>query len=167
MNFLNGKGEDIGFIREAAKGYTYPTDGPQVNVNFTLYNTTKVDAWHQNYKFLFLFVLRNLPLRISISTFEPPLLYDVIVPGVTHLPVCGVSAINVEPMGMIRTLKTKNFLTKITGKDTTDKDITVNVPEAWNVSITFKSLIANSANLMISGLANQIIAESSAEQPTQ
>lgn len=143
-NFLSGNGDDVNYIREMAKSYSYPQDGDGVVTNFTLYNTTKIDAWKQNYKFLFLFVLRNLPLRISVASFVPPVLYDVLIPGVKHLPVCAVEAINIAPRGLMRTLSIDNFMGE--GK------LIVNVPEAWEVTISFRSLISRSANLTLSGI---------------
>ena len=146
MNVLDGSGSDIGKVREMAKSFEYPTEGDGVTVGFTLYNTTKLDAWKDNYKFLYLFVLRNMPLRIDTNSFLPPMLYDVIVPGTKRLPVCSVDSIDITPKGMTRVLKCDNFLG--------NGEISVNVPEAWEVSITFRSLIANSANLVLAGIWN-------------
>lgn len=145
-NVAKGTGSDIGSANEMAKSFEYPTDGDGVTVGFTLYNTTKVDAWKDNYKFLYLFVLRNLPIRIDTNSFLPPMLYDVIVPGTKRLPVCSVDSINITPKGMTRVLKCDNFLGK--------GEISVNVPEAWEVTITFRSLIATSANLVLAGIWN-------------
>ena len=142
MGFLSGDGNDIGNVNETAKTFTYPTSGESINIDFVLYNTTKKDAWKHNYQFLYLFTLRNLPFRIDTSSFLPPLLYDIIVPGVKRLPICYVDSIKVVPKGMTRTLACDNFITGI-GK------IYVNVPEAWEVGITFSSLIASSANMML------------------
>lgn len=142
---IEGKGGDTGNIEELAKSYAYPQNGDKLNVQFVLYNTTKVDAWKLNYKFLYLFILRNLPLRIDSMSFVPPLLYDVTIPGVKRMPVCGVEGIKVQPRGLMRTLTCDNFL-KGSGK------LVVNVPEAWDITITFSSLIAPSANMMLSGI---------------
>jgi hypothetical protein len=144
QGLTGGEGSDIGNNREMAKSYTFPQTGDKITTNFTLYNTTKVDAWKENYKFLFLFVLRNLPMRIDVSSFMPPLLYDVIIPSAKRLPVCCVENINIVPKGMIRTLTSKDFLE-------TGSDITVNVPEAWEVTITFGSLISSTMNLILAG----------------
>lgn len=144
QGLTSGEGSDIGNNREMAKSYTFPQTGDKITINFTLYNTTKVDAWKENYKFLFLFVLRNLPMRIDVSSFMPPLLYDVIIPSAKRLPVCCVENINIVPKGMIRTLTSKDFLD-------TGSDITVNVPEAWEVTITFGSLISSTMNLILAG----------------
>ena len=147
VGLVDGKGgTNIGRVREIAKSFTYPEDGDTVAANFTLYNTTKVDAWKDNYKFLYLFGLRNLPLRIDATSYLPPMLYDVIVPGTKRLPVCAVSNMSIEPKGMTRVLKCENFLGK--------GEVPVNVPEAWEVTITFKSLIGHSANLILAGLYN-------------
>lgn len=144
QGLTSGGGSDIGNNREMAKSYTFPQTGDKITTNFTLYNTTKVDAWKENYKFLFLFVLRNLPMRIDVSSFVPPLLYDVIVPSAKRLPVCCVENINIVPKGMIRTLTSNDFLE-------TGANVTVNVPEAWEVTITFGSLISSTMNLILAG----------------
>lgn len=149
-SFVSGKGDsDMGNVDETPKTYTYPTDGDSLNVAFTLYNTTRLNAWKDNYRFLLLFVLRNLPMRIDAFTFTPPVLYDIIQPGVKRLPVCCAENIKIVPKGMVRTLTCENF---IKGSGT----ITVNVPEAWEVNITFKSLIGTSANMILSELTGSL-----------
>lgn len=149
-SFVSGKGDsDMGNVDETPKTYTYPTDGDALNVAFTLYNTTRLNAWKDNYRFLLLFVLRNLPMRIDAFTFTPPVLYDIIQPGVKRLPVCCAENIKIVPKGMVRTLTCENF---IKGSGT----ITVNVPEAWEVNITFKSLIGTSANMILSELTGSL-----------
>ena len=151
-----------GNILELPKNYNYPKDGDSITVNFTLYNTTKKDAWKQNYNFLALFCLRNLPVRVDQTSFLPPLLYDVTVPGSKRLPICATSEIKVTAKGTIRLLSCKNPF-KGLGKefDQTKEIISVNVPEAWEVVIVFKSLIAPSANLMLAGASNSKITTSS------
>lgn len=145
-NTFAGNSSDIGRVREMAKSFQYPSNGDILNVNFTLYNTTKLDAWKDNYKFLYLFILRNLPLRIDTMSFLPPMLYDVIVPGVKRLPVCSVDNINIVPKGMTRVLRCDNFMAS--------GEVSVNVPEAWEVTITFRSLIGHSANLVLAAMLN-------------
>lgn len=46
---------------------------------------------------------------------------------------------------MIRTLECDNFL-RDSGK------ITANIPEAWDIKITFQCLIGQSANMMLDGI---------------
>lgn len=94
---LSGNASVLDTFSEVAKTFNYDTSGDKVTVNFTLYNTTRMNAWKDNYKFLYLFTLRNLPFRIDSTTFIPPLLYDVVIPGVKRLPVCYVSNLDITP----------------------------------------------------------------------
>ena len=94
---LSGEASALDTVSEVAKTFKYDTSGDSVTVNFTLYNTTRMNAWKDNYKFLYLFTLRNLPFRIDSTTFIPPLLYDVVIPGVKRLPVCYVSNLDITP----------------------------------------------------------------------
>lgn len=94
---LNGNASTLDTFSEVAKTFNYDTSGDNVTVSFTLYNTTRMNAWKDNYKFLYLFALRNLPFRIDSTTFIPPLLYDVVIPGVKRLPVCYVSSLDITP----------------------------------------------------------------------
>ena len=151
MNLGKDGGSDIGtVVDEKPKQYAYPTDGDTVRVSFTLYNTTKQDAWKENFRFLYLFVFRNLPFRLDTLAYEPPFLYDVIVPGISRYPVCSISALNIIPQGTTRMMRLKNFLPQ--GGDS----ILVAVPEAWNVTIDFTSLLGQTGNLMLSALSGAI-----------
>lgn len=148
---------------EKAKFFNQPA-GQTIQVSFPLYNTTKKDAWKKNYKFLFNFILRNMMFKIDSMTFRQPLLYDVYTPGFSRQPLCYVSNIKVNPHGIVRPLTSDGLIDKqllsALGCESTKK-MTVNVPEAWVVNITFTSLLSQSANLMLSSLTNQISIKSS------
>lgn len=149
---LAGTGEnadDNGTVKEVAKTFTYPTKGDAINIQFTLYNTTRKNAWRDNFRFLYLFAVRNLPFRTEMMSFTPPLLYDIIVPGVKRLPICALSQMKVDPLGITRTLECDNFISG-SGK------IPVNVPEAWSIQLTFECLIAPSANLMLANTIGEL-----------
>lgn len=151
INLGKDGGSDIGtVVDEKPKQYTYPTDGDTIKVSFTLYNTTKQDAWKENFRFLYLFVFRNLPFRLDTLAYEPPFLYDVIIPGISRYPVCSISALNITPQGTTRMMKLKNFLPQ------GGENIIVAVPEAWNVTIDFTSLLGQTGNLMLSALSGAI-----------
>lgn len=147
-------------VDEVPKTYAYPKDGESLTVNFTLYNTSKLNAWKDNYRFLLLFVLRNLPMRIDAFSFLPPMLYEVIQPGIKTLPICTAETIKINPLGMTRVLKCPNFIDNA-------KELSVNVPEAWDVSITFKSLIPTSANMYLAHLGgiSNVSASTSGDAP--
>lgn len=156
-----GENRDEGnIVDEVPKTYAYPKDGESLTVNFTLYNTSKLNAWKDNYRFLLLFVLRNLPMRIDAFSFLPPMLYEVIQPGIKTLPICTAETIKINPLGMTRVLKCPNFINNA-------KELSVNVPEAWDVSITFKSLIPTSANMYLAHLGgiSNVSASTSGDAP--
>lgn len=154
INAIIGKEAVDTYVSEKVKTYSYPSQGDSVNVNFTLYNTTKKNAWKNNFKFIYLFACRSLPFRVETTTYVPPCLYDIIIPGVKHLPVCAMDSFKATPRGMIRTLKMSNFLSGIGSN--APSEILVNVPEAWDVSIKFNSLIAPSANLMLANYVGSL-----------
>lgn len=65
-NYLGGSGDIGGFNMyniEKAKAFNFPSSGKTVSVRFPLFNTTKKDAWKDNYKFIVLFGFRNMLFR--------------------------------------------------------------------------------------------------------
>ena len=148
--------DDIGSVNEAAKSFQYPTSGDALKLNFTLYNTTRKNAWKNNYRFLFLFAVRNAPFRLEMFSFVPPLLYDIIIPGIKRMPISALTQMKVTPVGTIRVLTMENFIAgKKTGKDQ-NNTIQVSVPEAWQVELTFQSLIAPAANLLLATVVGKL-----------
>lgn len=145
-----GTSRYMGYKIEYAKGFMYDPENCQTIVSrFVLYNTIKKDAWKQNYRFIMMFLLRNLPLRTSIYAYQPPLLYDIIIPGVKHLPLCYVENIDVSAEGHVRNMQADNILKEIVS-DVKNKVIQVPVPEAWKIEIKFKCLIPDTMNLILS-----------------
>lgn len=139
---------------EKSKFFNYPTNTEQYSISFPLYNTVRPKSgnqpvWKQNYKFILLFTLRNMIFRRDNSSFFPPLFYDLIIPGVIRQPFTYVSDINVKPVGVIRMLSIDNPLSFL---DSNTK-LSVAVPQVWVVTIKVKSLLATSANMVLSGLS--------------
>lgn len=140
---------------EKAKAYNFPEDGQSVRVQFPLFNTIERDIWKKHYRFLFLFAVRNLPYKITPYSYFPPLLYDLLLPGYKRLPLCYVSNFNVQQHGVVRMMHIENFLGEISDvkEELNDKNVakavTASIPDAWLVTIEFKSLLAPSANMML------------------
>lgn len=140
---------------EMAKAFNFNGDGQEVTSNFVLFNTIKKDAWKKHYRFLLTFLIRNLPFKVSPYSYVPPLLYDIIIPGTKHLPLCYVSNISIQSLGQIRNLRMDDFIKSSLGH-TSPNVMNVSVPEAWNVSIKFKCLLSNTANLILDLKNNDI-----------
>lgn len=154
-NLIAGNNKDVGgfvmYNLEKAKAFSFPTSGKSISVRFPLFNTTKLDAWKDNYKFIVLFGFRNMLFRKDNVQYYPPLIYDVTIPGWGRMPFSYVKQFTVKPIGQIRPLAMDNFVsTKEIGSNVSK--ITVNVPEAWVIQIDFMSLIADSGNQFLSSL---------------
>lgn len=153
----NGSTSAKGSVLEMARYFHYDLENcDETQVTFTLFNTIakdgRVDHWKRNLYFITLFALRNLPFRLDSTTYLPPLLYDVIIPGVKRLPFSYVSSFSVQPYGLTRTMKIDNFLSGIAGsKNSNNTTLSIPIPEAWGITINFKSMLARSANLYLAG----------------
>ena len=138
---------------EKSKFFQFPTDTDSYTISFPLLNTVqkntaKEPVWKMNYKFILLFCMRNMIFRKDNTSFYPPLFYDLVIPGTIRQPYTYVESVNVQPLGIVRMLKIEDgFLTFLN-----KQSYSIPVPEAWMVTIKFKSLIATSANLILSGL---------------
>jgi hypothetical protein len=66
---------------EKAKYFSFPTNTNTYTVSFPLINTIGKDEWKRNYTFILLFILRNMIFRKDSTSYYPPLIYDLIIPG--------------------------------------------------------------------------------------
>lgn len=161
---------------EMGKFYNYNTNGDEITVKFPLFNTVKKDEWKKNHKFCFAFALRNMPFKIDNSSYKMPLLYDVMIPGVKRMPFAYVADLNIEPKGIVRPLLGENYLKSVVVVEKTKDSVSLvgnlmdkennttssptqsyNIPEAWLVTIKFKDLVGESANKVLSMLAEQAV----------
>lgn len=145
-----GQGGYIGSSIEKAKFFNYPLNTQEYRVTFPLLNTVRPNDWKKNYKFIILFMLRNLIFRQDSASYYPPLFYDLVIPGVIRQPYCYVGKFEVRPVGTVRTLSFNEEI--IHGFSEVKPNFSVNVPQAWIVTITFTSLLPTSANMVLSGL---------------
>lgn len=169
INLLRGRighGGYVGSAVEKAKFYQFPTHTDEYRVTFPLLNTVNAGDWKKNYRFIMLFMLRNMLFRKDNASYYPPLFYDLIIPGTVRQPFCYVSRVDVRPVGMVRMLGYDQPLIDLGYNGTTQNSNIGNnkaipVPEAWIVTITFNSLLTTSANMVLSGLYDLQISTSS------
>lgn len=142
---------------EKAKFYQYPQETQEYTITFPLLNTVKrtkgLPNWKRNYKFLFLFSLKNMVFRRDNASFFPPLIYDLIIPGVIRQPFCYIKEMSVKPLGVVRMMQYSNMLSS-TMLGNGGAAYAVAVPQAWIVTIKVKSLIATTANMVMSSLSD-------------
>jgi hypothetical protein len=128
---------------ERPKHFQYPTEGKSVTITFPLVNTFKRNnylPYQQNYELLWILAFQNRPYRTSFSRILPPKIYTLTIPGQEFFPYCFLSNMQVNFNGTRRLLPVT--LPSGTTLETT-------IPDAYTVSLTFTSLLANIGNTMI------------------
>lgn len=137
-----------GAATETIKKFTPKEDGDTINVVFYLYNTTSPKDIVANWEFLYYLTYQNLPNRRSLNLLDPPCVYDIEVPGYKRFPIAVVESLTVTNEGTTRLINITNG--EITSLEQTNDPTTVKmVPEAYKVTIKFKSLLTNTRNLFI------------------
>ena len=147
-----------GTFIEKPKYYEYSDGGKTVTITFPLLNTVKKTdkiAYQQNYELLWILAFQNRPYRTSFSRVSPPKLYTLTIPGQQFMPYCYISEMKVEFQGTRRNLPVALGITPGT-------TATVSVPDAYVVTLTFTSLIADVGNTMVDqGFTNNKVRASS------
>lgn len=151
-----------GTFIEKPKYYQYEDGGKTVTVSFPLLNTikpTNKTPYQQNYEFLWILAFQNRPYRTSFSRISPPKIYTLQVPGQEYMPYCYISNMSIDFQGTRRTLPV--FIPSPTGGST---PVNTTIPDAYIVSLTFTSLIANTGNTMVdTGFTSERIRASSVQ----
>jgi len=132
--------------------YFQGTEGRTETIEFPLSNTVRrgtVSPIQQNYELLWLLAFQNRPYKTSFSRTPPPKIYSVSVPGQFSMPYAFISSMSVDFVGTVR--KTKVTIPAGNGEGTIgSKVISTNIPEAYQVSLQFTSLLGEYGNTMIS-----------------
>ena len=132
--------------------YFQGTSGRKETVSFPLSNTVRrgtVSPIQQNYELLWLLAFQNRPYKTSFSRTPPPKIYSVAVPGHFSMPYSFISGMSVDFVGTVR----KTYVTVPSGNgegSIGSKRIKTDVPEAYQVTLEFESLLGEYANTMVS-----------------
>jgi hypothetical protein len=150
----------ITFI-EKTKYYNYPTEGEDITVEFPLINTGQVSYSDvvKNWQFLFLLLYQNRPGKTSANTVDQPVIYQVEVPGAKFFPYCFIQSLNIEFMGSRREMNINIPVADTVSSDlgaagqdlgtaASYQSIPAIIPDAYKVTISLKSMLANSKNFM-------------------
>ena len=135
--------------------------GETKTIKFPLINTIQrksAFSIQANYELLWLLMFQNKPYKTSFARTPPPKIYTVSVPGQFSFPYAYISKLEINFLGTIRRTDvavpviSKSEPSKI--KPTTIK---APIPDAYEVTIEFTSLIGDYGNTMISdGLNSRI-----------
>ena len=128
---------------ETIKKFTPKDEGDTISVVFYLYNTGTIQDINDNWDFLYYLTYQNLPNRKSLNRLDPPCVYEVDVPGYKRFPIAVIESVNVVNEGTTRMI---DLDTGAMTSATSGGRVKV-IPEAFKVSITFKSLLTSTQNL--------------------
>lgn len=161
---INTGSNQYGTYVEFPKQYTM-TSPASYTVSFDLINTkpaTYVDVV-SNFKLLFLLFYQNLPVRRSKQLVDPPVIYNIYVPGQKRMPYAFLQSIAVKNLGASRLMEMDFTGLNIinppsTATSTFPERWTTVVPDAYRVTLTFQDLIPETKNTVYSSfLSNSII----------
>lgn len=123
------------------------SSGQPITVQFNLYNTLVTNSFADNYKFLWLLIFQNLPYKSSFTTFEPPKLYEVFVPGTYYTPYAYISNLSINFIGTQHKLRQLGNITIQGLRNQVSQDTII--PEAYEVQIQLTPLVKDVSNFQL------------------
>jgi len=124
-----------GMFIQRPKFFNFANSEFTIDVNFYLFNTITPNAYLKNLDLITKLLIQNTPHRHNRILVDPPAIYELRVPGRGFYPYTFISKLEVSHEG------TKRILT-VNSKDTI-------VPDAFRISLSFKSLTNEVNNFMI------------------
>jgi hypothetical protein len=125
-----------GMYVQRPKFYNFESSGITVDIEFYLYNTLTMDSYKKNLDLLTKLIIQNTPHRRNRILVEPACIYELTVPGRGFYPYAYISELRIDHAGTKRILKNAN------GRDAI-------IPDAYQVKITFTSLVSEVNNFII------------------
>ena len=95
----------LGAYIERPQMYQYGGDGPGLNFSLTLTNTNDEDDIIRNWHLMFMLAYQNLPNKTSKVFLEPPVIYEIEIPGQTYFPYAYIESVQIVNRGATRVLK--------------------------------------------------------------
>lgn len=140
-----------GVYIQKPKYYDFEDTGKTVTINLPLFNTVNRGTrpeYQRNYELLWLLAFQNKTYKTSFSRSIPSKIYSVTIPGIAAFPYSYISEMIIEFNGTVRNREVS--LPKLAHDKIIAQRMNVPIPDAYTVSITFQSLLADYANIMMS-----------------
>lgn len=125
-----------GMYIQRPKFYNFRDDGTIFSIEFHLFNTITENAYEKNLDLITRLLVQNTPHRHNRLLVDPPCIYEITVPGRVFYPYACMEELTIKHVG------TKRILKNSKGKD-------VPIPDAYQVSIKFKSLTMEVNNFIV------------------
>lgn len=153
-NIAEGLSEIAGSLQpgvyiEKSKVFSMGDSGNNITVNFPLLNTKSLEDIPKNWQLIFGLIYQNKPGRYTRSVIDVPVIYELLIPGMTYMPYCYVSSLAVNFVGSRRIMSLPI---------PSDKGGTINaiIPDAYNVSITFTGMNEETRNFMYASIHDTV-----------
>jgi hypothetical protein len=145
---------------ERAKNFQYPTSGSPIDVVFPLYNTrpASFDDICNNFKLVMLLLYQNLPLRQDKIIVEPPVMYDVTIPGNRREPYCYISSLTINYKGATRLMDIPTTgLESVYDSTKIAPFIKTIIPDMYEVRLQLQPMVASTKNLLFTQLQDPVV----------
>jgi len=103
-------------------------------LNFHLFNTGSLEDIENNRNLAHILAYQNSPSRRNFALVDPTVIYSLYIPDTVNFPACYMDSLNIKNVGNTRIIMTG-------GKPRI-------IPEAYEFSMTFSSLMMPSRNIM-------------------
>lgn len=164
---INTGSNQYGTYVEFPKQYSLSSPSTYT-VTFDLINTKPANYSdvNSNFKLLFLLFYQNLPIRRSKQLVDPPVIYNIYVPGQKRMPYAYLQSMAVKNLGATRLMELDFTNIKAINPPgsaaSTFPDVwTTVVPDAYRVTLTFKDLIPETKNTAFASFLTSSIIETS------
>jgi hypothetical protein len=134
-----------GIYIEKPQFYNFSKSGESIQFSFPLINTgwATFEDVQRNWQLIYMLVYQNRANRKSRDLIDPPCLYEVLIPGVKFTPYSFISRLTVDFMGARRSY----YINAPSANGGTSKIQTI-IPDAYMVTITLQSLLAETQNFL-------------------
>ena len=152
-----------GVYIEKPKYFQHAEEGMKRTIKFPLLNTIRrsnVNQVQQNYELLWLLAFQNKSYKTSFAKSPPPKLYTISVPGQFSMPYAYISNLSINFLGTVRRSSVSTPI--LSNKKVIPKSVEVPIPEAYEVTIEFTSLIGDYGNMMMSNAFTTFVGDNTA-----
>ena len=148
---------------EKSQQFTMGQTGRTLNFKIPLLNTLDDKDISTNWQLIFGLIYQNRPGRVSKSIIDQPVLYEVNLPGVAHMPYAYISRLAVNFLGARRLMNLEVPVSDEEGNDI--GTITTTVPDAYELDITVTGLNEETRNMLYANITKSKLTVNAAVEP--
>ena len=148
---------------EKSQQFQMGQTGRSLSFKIPLLNTLDPADVSTNWQLIFGLIYQNRPGRISKSIIDQPVLYEVNLPGIAHMPYAYIQELSVNFLGARRLMTFE-----VPVQDDTNNNvglIETTVPDAYELNITVTGLNEETRNMLFTNITKSKLTVRKAIQP--